>query len=221
MLKIVVYDSGFGGELFADYLEAELGVAEIIRAIDWRHADELLKGRKSARKVAEESLRPYIGQVNLIIFANHLLTATSLKYFRRKYRSQIFIGFRLVAPDSLDKRPTLILTTTAMSHTVNYYNFIFRLKCQTMTVLEDDWFAKIDDGELTQDEIKARLMKHTLNKGFIPKNLILAGSQFSDIKNELRKTLGHNIKIHDSFSLAYRDTCKILKIRGGNYRKKH
>ena len=219
MLKIVVYDSGFGGELFADYLEEQLCVAEIIRVIDWRHADELLKGRKSARKAAEEALRAYIGQVDLIIFANHLLSATSLKYFCRKYKNQKFIGFKLIQPDVTMNRPALILTTTAMSRTINYYNFIFRLKCHTMTITEDDWIAKIDDGELTSREIKDGITKSTLTKGFNPKDLILAGAQFSDIKNELRSALGHNIKIYDSFNVAYRDACKILKIRGGCYHK--
>ena len=95
MLKIVVYDGGYGGELFADQLEEELSVAEIIRVIDWRNADQLLCSPKKARKTAMRALDPYIGQVDLIVLANYFLTATSLKYFTRKFKSQQFVGLKL------------------------------------------------------------------------------------------------------------------------------
>ena len=92
MLKIVVLDSGFGGELFADKLKENLQVMEIIRVIDWRNADKYMHGKREARHAAEEALRPYIGRVDLIIIANFLLSITSLKYFRRKYKNQRFVG---------------------------------------------------------------------------------------------------------------------------------
>ena len=38
MLKIVVFDGGWGGELVADYLAEELQTIEIERVIDWKHA---------------------------------------------------------------------------------------------------------------------------------------------------------------------------------------
>lgn len=41
MLKIVVFDSGYGGELLADYLEDALPVIDIVRAIDWREAETI------------------------------------------------------------------------------------------------------------------------------------------------------------------------------------
>ena len=98
MLKVVVFDSGFGGELFADYFEEEMPVVEIIRVIDWRNAEGYLRGPRTARKLAREAIRPYIGRVDLIVFANQLVSVTSLKYFRRKYRGQKFIGLGLKEP---------------------------------------------------------------------------------------------------------------------------
>ena len=41
MIKIVIFDSGYGGELLADYLESELPVVNIVRVIDWHHAEEI------------------------------------------------------------------------------------------------------------------------------------------------------------------------------------
>ena len=70
MLKIVIFDSGYGGEFFADRLKAELPIVEIIRVIDWRNAEKILSSPRDARNIARDSLRPYIGKVDLIIFAN-------------------------------------------------------------------------------------------------------------------------------------------------------
>ena len=119
MLKIVVFDSGFGGELFADKLNEKIGVVEIIRVIDWRNADKYLEGKRQARNLAEKALRAYIGKVDLIIFANTLLSITSLKYFKRKYKMQNFVGIGLKLPDTVFNRDVLVLTTKAVSRTIN------------------------------------------------------------------------------------------------------
>ena len=219
MLKIVVFDGGYGGEFFADQLEAELPVVEVIRVIDWRNAGQILASPKKARRVAREALRPYIGKVDLIIFANHLLTITSLKYFRRKYKDQKFIGFSLKEPDTFIKRDVLILTTHAVARTINYYNFLYRLKRKSKTLALDDWLPEIDNGELTEDEIRNTIEKSLTRTRVKPKEVILACSQFSDIKPELKHIFGQNLKIHDSVKDTINGTYKALKIRGGTGKK--
>lgn len=220
MLKVVVFDSGYGGELFADYLQENLPVIQIIRVIDWRNADKINTKYKEARRLTEVAIKPYIGRVDLIIFANHLLTITSLKYFKRKYQSQKFLGLDLRQPRNPTGRDTLILTTKAVTKTINYHNYIFRLKCKTKTFTKDSWLAKIDDGELTVSEIKSTLKTFSNKEHFYPMDLILACSHFSDIKTELRACFGKNLRIHDSFEDAFRKTCKTLKLRGGAGKKK-
>ena len=220
MLKIVVFDSGYGGELFADFLQEKLPIVQVIRVIDWRNADKILTKPRDARKVTELAIGPYIGKVDLIIFVNHLLTITSLKYFKRKYNNQKFLGLDLKRPSDFAERDTLILTTKAVMHTINYYNFLFRLKCRAKTIALDSWPAKIDDGELTIEEIKEVLKSFSSKEKIYPKNIILACSQFSDIKSELRSCFGYNIKIYDSFDDSYRKACRALRIRGGIAKKK-
>ena len=215
MLKVVVFDGGYGGEFFADQLESELPVLEVIRVIDWRNADRLLTSSRKARRIAENALRPYIGRVDLIIFANHLLTITSLKYFRRKYKQQKFLGLTLKQPDSFVRRDVLVLTTKAVTRTINYYNYLFHVKRKVETMTQDDWPAQIDDGELTLDDIQSALESFLIHKDFKPEEIVLACSQFNDIKAELRSVLGQNLKIYDSFSDTIRNTCKVLHIRGG------
>lgn len=220
MLKVVVIDSGFGGELFADKLQENLQVIEVIRVIDWRNADKYMNSKRLARHTAEEALSPYIGKVDLIVIANFFLSITSLKYFRRKYKNQQFAGISLVMPSTFIDRNTIILTTTAVCKTTNYKNYIARLKRRTLTVPLDDWPAKIDDGELTREEIESVLREITVTKRFFPKEIILACSQFNDIKSELNSIFKNNIKIHDSFNDLYHDTVKALHLRGGVRKKK-
>ena len=219
MLKIVVFDSGYGGEFFADKLEEELPVVEIIRVIDWRNADKFLNNPKEARKLASQDLRPYIGRVDLIIFANYLLSATSLKYFQRKYKNQRFIGLNLTKTSLPPKDSTLILSTKTLTKTINYYNFVFHLHRKTKTIILDSWPAKIDDGELTLADIREALSSY-INRSNRSQEIFLLCSQFYDIKPELIKLFGRNLKIHDGFKDTIREACKILKIRGSTKKLK-
>lgn len=215
MLKIVVFDSGYGGEFFADCLAEELPIVEILRVINWREADKILSNSRTARKVAMDSLRPYIGKVDLIIFANYLLSLTSLKYFQRKFKNQKFLGLSLKEPDTFIRRDTLILSTKAVTKTMGYGNFVFRLKRDVKTLNLDSWPAKIDDGELDFVEIRQTLNKFLIDfPKFKPSEVILASSQFNDIKTELKKFFGQNLRIYDGFEETIRKTSKVLNIRG-------
>ena len=221
MLKVVVLDSGYGGELFADKLCEQLRIVEVIRVIDWRNASKYLRKKREARQAAEEALRPYLGKVDLIVFANHYLTITSLKYFCRKYKKQKFVGINLVLPSTFIDRNTLILTTTAVSKTINFHNYLMRLRrSKVVTMALDDWPAKIDDGELTKAEIEESLIDLIVTKKFFPREIILACSQFNDIIPELRNVFNGSIKIHDSFPELYHDTCRALRIRGALAKQK-
>ncbi len=213
MLKVVIYDCGYGGELLADWLEAELPILEIIRVIDWRSAHKMQSNSRDARKIAEADLRPYVGRVDLIILANHLLAITSLKYFRRKYKSQRFIGLNLKKPTSPPKDNSIILTTKAVTKTINYHNFVFHLRRRTKTVVLDTWPAKIDDGELTMQEIRGELSRLVMH-GSHSQEVFLICSQFCDIEKELVNIFGRNLKIHDGFNDMLRETCKVLRLRG-------
>ena len=221
MLKIVVFDSGYGGELFADQLEETFPVVEIIRVIDWRNAEEFLKNHRRARREAMKSLRPYIGRVDLIVFANYYLSVTSLRYFSRKFKSQKFIGLELPQPDTFIQRPTVILATKALTRTINYHNYLFRLKRKTATICLDHWLPLVDDGELTEQTIKEEFKYFYEKNHYRPAEIILACSHFSDLIPALRENIDKNLKIHDDFKNTITRIGKILKIRGGTGNRKH
>lgn len=214
MLRIVVFGGGHGGELFADYLEEALPVVEVIRVIDWQNAEAIRKKARTAREIAEAALKPHLGKVDLIILANHLLTLKSLKYFRRKYKDQRFLGLFLEVPKRKTKRDLLILTTRAVQRTMNYWLYVWRLGTRSKTLALDAWPAKIDEGSLTDIEIReafetAEIWRHQ------PRDVVLVCAQFGDIKPELRGYFKGRIKIYDGFEETLRQVCRMLKIRGG------
>lgn len=220
MLKVLIFDCGYGGEFFADRFEDEITVVDVIRVIDWRHADEYLSNPKAGRKLALCALRPYIGKVDLIIFANHLLSLTSLKYFRRTFPHQLFIGFNLKEPDTFIDRGTLMLTTKAVTKTMGYHGYIFSQNRRIGTVTIDDWVAKIDDGELKMCEIDERLTKFCVEKRLFPQEIILGCSQLEDIKTDLKRLFGRKSVIYSSFDDTIREACKMLRLRGGISKRK-
>ncbi len=219
MLKVLVLDGGYGGELFADLLESELPIVEVIRVIDWRNAANYQDSPRTARKAALRAIRPYIGRVNLIVFANYLLTETSISFFQNKFHNQKFTGLKLPVISTKSKQPALILTTKSFTRTISFHSYLFRLKYHANTICLDTWPALIDDGELSINMIEREFEKLFIKHKSYPSEIILTCSGFKDIIPELRRILGKRIRIHDNFNSTVLEICKILKIRGKTGKK--
>ena len=214
MLKVVVYDGGFGGELFADLLEEEVPVFEVVRVIDWRNAEMLNQGAKTARKVAERTLQPYLERVDLIVLANHLLSVTSLRYFRRKYPKQKFVGINLELPTGVRKRDFLVLTTQAMARTMKFRYYKWRLRAKVKILKLDTWPRMIDDGELGEREIAMTFETAAIMREQ-PRDVVLACATFRDVTTEINGYFNQRVRVYDGFEAALKATCRMLKIRGG------
>lgn len=220
MLKVVVFDCGYGGELFADKLEAELPIVSVVRAISWRDTDASSLRSRSLRSVAEEALRPYIGKVDLIIFANYLLATTSLRYFSKKYQNQKFIGFKMCPERIVESRHTLILTTTVATRNLGFFAFAHKMKAKTLCL--DGWPFLIDNGTINRHNIEQMLQGAVSKRvrDFSPEQILLTYGQFAMFAPELRRTFGHNVRIVDGFDDTIRDTYRALGIKGAPKRKK-
>ena len=213
MKKIIIFDSGFGGEMFADYVENEIAVIDIIRVIDWHNAACYLKNITVARSAALAALRPYIGRVDIIVIANHFLAETSLGFFRHKFKNQKFIGFSNNCLTKFSKDSNnLILATTSMSRHLISYKF----KKNFREVYLDAWVQKIDDGELTPDDVKRDLYKYV---AFAPSHIILCCTQFTDIKPILYKLFGQHVIIENGYKYVFRELCQELGFRGMDGKK--
>lgn len=94
MLKIVVFDGGWGGELVADYLEHELGVVEVVRVIDWQNAPYDQLDLAEICSLAERHLRRYIGRADLIVLGGFAVSEC-LQQLRQRYPKQRFVGMEV------------------------------------------------------------------------------------------------------------------------------
>ena len=94
MLKVVVFDSGWGGELVADFLMEELTTVEVVRVIDWAHAPYCGKSVAEICELVDTALQRYIGEVDLIILGGYAVSL-ALEFLCEKYPRQKFVGMEV------------------------------------------------------------------------------------------------------------------------------
>lgn len=215
MKKIVIFDSGWGGEDFADYLGSELCIADIIRVIDWRHAPYSNYTEGEIRNATEEAILPYIGHCDLIVLAG-FLPSLSLEYLRRKYPKQQFTGLKLdlsVAERKPDHPPKEIILF-ADQIILNAE----QLKASTIKITPVNP-AKItpliDDGTITADHLKNLLPDYNPNAIFF-----LANTHLWAIPNLFEQAFSRQItQVHQREQLFYQ-ICKSLHLRGIDGRRR-
>lgn len=91
MLKVVVFDSGWGGELVADFLMEELTTVEVVRAIDWTRAPYCGKSVEEICELAEATLKRHIGEADVIVLGGYAVSL-ALDFLHEKYPRQKFVG---------------------------------------------------------------------------------------------------------------------------------
>lgn len=215
--KIVVFDNGFGGELFADYVEKEIPILDVVRVIDWRNSSAFYKNPKDAREKTIESLRPYINHSDLIVISNCLVSTTSLKYLQKKFPHQKFSGFSFEKPTTRKKR-VLILSTESLFGTLSY-RFFKASPCglKTREFACDEWAKMIDEGEYMEEKVQKDLEQF---KNFKPQQIYLNCSHLADVKPIIRKIYGPTVSIVDGYKPTLGKICHELKLRGGGIKKK-
>ncbi len=219
MLKVVVFDSGWGGECFANYLEEELPIVEVLRVIDWRHAPYNKLGVEEVLKCTEEALKPYIGTVDVIVLMSYEATISGLNYLRGKYPKQKFLGvdFGIFREDGGTK--FLVFTTSFVANSKFYAATKKALPSKNFTeVVCDDWPQLIDDGELTVEMMRQKVEEF---RDAYSDGVILGCTQFSDVQDDLASVISWKQgRIMDEFSLVLRNICHALELRGGDGRRK-
>jgi glutamate racemase len=216
--KVVVFDCGIGGELFADYIENELAIIDVIRVIDWRHSPSDYKSPHFVRKTVAEILRPYLNQVDVIVFANLFISLTCLDYFIHKYPSQKFSGFSFSTPPASRGRRILILSTKSLHALPAYHLYKYRLRAKTSEFDCDEWLNLLSHGRLTLEHLKNDLIAATSQ--FKPQQLYFTSTHLAKIKPMFRHVFGPTIKMEDGFLKAYRDLCDQLGLRGAKAGKR-
>ena len=210
--KVVVFDNGFGGELFADYIEKEIPIIEPIRVIDWRNSASYYGKPRAAQEKALKALRPYINRSDIIIVSNQLVSLTSLKKFQRKFPKQKFTGLVPHLTYQSSKKRTLIITTKSTRGTISYRFFKLKIHSRKKEFECDKWAQLIDEGEEMEQLVIDEMRPY---KKFAPQQIILFCSHLMDIKPILRKIYGPTVAIIDGYKNTITDVCRELGIRGG------
>lgn len=209
MLKVVIFDSGWGGDLAADCLEQNLAVVEIIRVIDWRHAPYTSKSRHEICQLAEEALQEYCGKVDVIVLTN-FVAHCALKYLQRRYPEQKFICITLPS-QRLDRQvyhKVMVLTTTKVRRSLSYQKWRRGLK--NKTVVEpccDHWETLIDDGELTEQQLWSDLEPYRTAH---VDTVILGSAHLWDLAEQIEQALGWQATVLDPRPMFVAQVCKVL-----------
>lgn len=215
MLKIVIFDSGWGGELFADFVKAELPVVEVVRVIDWKNAPYNKLREDEARELTERALKPYVGTADVIVLASYEATEAGLEYLREKYPKQKFLGFEMEGLGKI-KGKLLVLATSFVLESE-----WLKRKLQGrewMGVDCDEWPQLIDDGELNVEVMEKRLAEV---EAVYTDAVILGCTQLVDVKKDLEKILGWKKgAVVDEFKLVLKNICAVLGLRGGDGKRK-
>ena len=209
MLKAVVFDSGWGGDLIADYLEHELPI-EIERVIDWRNGPYGEKTPGEIWALTEKALAPHIYNADVIVLTETATALTMLERLRQEYPGQIFVGYGWDLEIMMRRfSHAMILANEGAKRSEIYQHS--KAHFSDGDLAEPDcigWESRIDEvGGLQDEEIRRAV-------GNFRGPVILYSPTFLELKPQLRAIAGKHIRIIDMRRALLRDVCLGLKLRG-------
>lgn len=159
MRRIVVFDSGWGGELVADYLTQELEVVEVVRVIDW--------ARKAYNRgaldidAAIECLQPYIGAVDLIVLGGYTM-GIMLRALKSAFPKQAFVAPTVNFDKMLRSRQyperVAIFMNDVLRGSALFRELRERLAYSTLILPNcTNWEYLIDNNLMTTETVRAEL----------------------------------------------------------------
>lgn len=157
--KIAVFDTGWGGELVADFLTQELKVVEVVRVIDWSHESGAEMGLDV--DVMMECLAPYVGKVDLIVLGGYTVGAM-LRALKLAYPEQAFVAPSVNYDKMLRSRQypekVAILMNCALRDSTLFRELREKLPFSTLVLPEcTNWEYLIDNNLMTKDVVRTEL----------------------------------------------------------------
>jgi glutamate racemase len=198
-MKIVVFDTGTGGQLFAEYFSVSYPDIEVEVVIDGKNSPYGDKTESEIFDLTEAAIADYIDSAEVIVLACNTATAVAIDKLREKYPSQIFIGFEpmIKTGAKLTKTGKIMVLATGATKKTNRYK---RLKARfpEITVIEpncDSWAAQIDNGNLSQKDIRNALGKQLHGVDIV----VLACTHYVAVAEQIQQVAGLSIKIINPF----------------------
>lgn len=157
MLKIVVFDGGWGGEIITEFLKDELGTVEVESVIDWDHAPYDTRTLPDVIQLVEDGLQEYIGKVDLIVLGGYTV-CQALASLRSKYSAQKFVGVgvnyhRILNTSNYPERVTVLMNGNLFK-TSFCAELRKNLPFSTLTLPDcSDWEELSNYGELSRKRL--------------------------------------------------------------------
>lgn len=235
MLKIVVFDGGWGGEVVANYLEEELGVVEVVRVIDWKNTPYDEKNVEEIANFAEENLRNYFGKVDLIVLGGYAV-GLAKKLLHERHPEQKFIGpeinYDLILRARCEPEQVAILAGKTIYDSLVRAEVREKLPYSTL-ILPDcgGWEELINEDLMTKEILQAELawdfvlQKQGKNTGQInagdstrkklkPDVVLVLNTHYWEIKEKIDEVFGWKVRVIDFRQKLLHDVCFALKLRG-------
>ncbi len=232
MLKVVVFDSGWGGDFIADFLTAELSTVEIIRVIDWKHAPYDGRTLSDVYQLTRQSLKKYIHQVDLIVLAGYTVSLF-LRNLQEHYPEQKFVGvginfYRILKSRNYPYHVT-IMGNDLLPNSHFCDDVRQNLPYSTIALPDCSHYEQlIDDGEMSLEILCEDLQTYfQINPKYVnahhdavPTDLIesdivlLLNTHFWSIKDEIEEAFGYRVRVLDFRKKLLRDVCIALNLLG-------
>lgn len=207
MLKVVVFDSGWGGEIIGDYLEAELPI-EVEKIIDWRHGLYNEKRPDEIRRLAEEALRGRIEDVNVVVLAEPIVAIAAKEYLEQRFPKQIFVAYGEEFPELLRRVGEAMILTSEGVKRSDKYKRLRKMWGKKMIEPECDfWVRKIEDDMLSSGEVAETLGRY---RGVV----VIYQTSYIDVESKIKEALGGQAHVVDMKRALLRDVCLALGLRG-------
>lgn len=219
MLKVVVFDSGWGGDIVAQDVEDRLAIIDVIRVIDWRHAPYAGKSRRQICSLTESALRSYIGCVDVIIIAS-FEAQCAVRYLKTRFPYQKFIAVSWppIGFQGNAQHTVMVLTGEKIKHSLEY--LLWRRKLRHKRVIEpvcEHWTAMIDNGKLSRRDLQRELAPYRAEK---VDTIILGNTHFWDLQEQIEGALGWQATVIDPRQILVNQVCVALELDGANYLKR-
>lgn len=220
MIKIIVFDSGWGGEIFADKLKEAVPVVEIERVIDWRRAPYSKCGRTEICTMTEKALLPYIGEVDVIVLASYAVSVAALSYLKWKYPHQKFVGFQSKMCVDVAKIhhgsdcKIMVLATGVVRESVEFNrdrNILIKMDAKLIEPNCTEWSTLVDDGEMTEERFRMEL-GHLADERI---DIIMPyATGFMDMKPIFESVYGRRVTVTSDFERVIHETCMAIDLLG-------
>lgn len=209
-MKIVIFDTGTGGELFTQYYQRFNPKAEVLTVIDKDNSPYGGKNEDEIFELTDRAIRKHVGKVDIIVLACNTATAVAIDKLRSKYPKQVFIGFEPMLKTAAKLTETgkvMVLATNATKNAKRYKDLKSRFS--EVCVVEprcDSWAVLIDNGAFTQKDANNALGKLLDGVDVI----ILACTHYVKVSDGIQQIVGSNITIINPFNAVSKYIDKVV-----------